>query len=172
MPYLVLKVLQAKETIPINFDLQLISHLQLMSVQGTGVPFITPLFVTIRNQPLTNIFGNVSSLHYPIPVVSAPDFVHVYSPPMIMMEGDDTFNAAHALEIEVLDINNNPAQFSALILIFSFLQVDQHFPPTLNSVGHNHVAVKEHVEERTRNPNEHIPKNYGHWSGDNNNFLY
>lgn len=117
-----------KRTIPINFGQEGISRVAIHSYQFTGLANIGPVFLNIKNQATTGMYSNKGSSQFPLLIGQIPDFAFNYSNSLTVVEGDNVWNNAHSLEVELLDFFNQPVVFGAAYILFEIFTRDPHWP--------------------------------------------
>lgn len=163
MPYLVANLTPgaARSAVSINFGQEGISRVRVHSYQAAGLTSLSPIFLKIHNQPTSPIYGNTGSLGFPLVVPSAPDAAVQYNVPPVLVEGDNVWNNSHQLEIELLDINNNPVVFSVFLVVFELLTRD---PFTMREQPPPDFSLyKEAFQRSTRNIAQLPGAFYSHW---------
>lgn len=128
MPYLVARILNGASqiTIPTKFSNEGISNFRIHSFHFTGLPNSDPIALLIRNQPTSPISGNVDSGNFPLMVATFPTSTVQLQNPIRLTEGDNKWNSATALDIQLLNyFSNNPATFSTAIIVFQYETPDR-----------------------------------------------
>lgn len=134
MPYILLKMfpnpsqLPNKQTIHLNYGANGFSRVAIHSYQVTGLQVLGPLFIQFRNQPTTPVIGNGNSTEFPLLIGSAPDFAYEYKNPLVIAEGDNAWNDAKTLEVEVRDFQGDLALYTGLYVLLEYLEKDRHNP--------------------------------------------
>lgn len=113
----VIKLTQASQVAQINLAQQHLYDFQLVEYYAEGLVNSSPLFVRFMNQPMTAIFGNLPATALPLIFDKSPNAAQILSNPLPVTLGQN-FNDSHQLDLRVEDLNQNPAIFSRLILIF------------------------------------------------------
>lgn len=154
MPYLMVlfglnQTQNSRMNIPINFGQEGIARVSIHSYQFSGLNALGPIFMNIRNQPTTGMYSNKGSSQFPLLIGAIPNFAHDYSVPVTIVEGDNVWNNAHSLDIELLDFNNNPVTLSSGYILFDILTRDPHWPR--ENPPHDEVKRREFRETVTRN---------------------
>lgn len=113
----VLNITKADESLPINLAQGHLSNFRLIEYFGSGLINSLPLFIRFKNQPMNAIWGNLPATALPLLWDNSPNSTVILNTPLPVCLGMN-FTDCHQLQIQVTDINQAPAQFTRLILIF------------------------------------------------------
>lgn len=112
----VIEVTNPNQTIPINLAQGHLSNFRLTSYYGSGLVNNDPLYIRFKNQPMTAIFGNLPATSLPLLWDNSPNSTIILSNALpVTLE---KFSDCHQLQLQIEDINQAPAQFTRLVLIF------------------------------------------------------
>lgn len=143
-----------KRTISVNFGLEGVSRVRLHSYQFVGIasPAPSPLFLRIKNQPTTAIYGN-GPQGFPLYFSGngVQDYSYEYNNQIVVAEGDNVWNNAHALDFEIVDFFGLPAIFDAAVILFEMEVRDPHWPKENGPPFEDEIRRKPVTELVTRN---------------------
>lgn len=125
MPYMSIRLTQPLQAVPVNMSPQGMSNMRLISYQAEGVLAPQVIYVGIRDQSTTSVFGNTGNGNFPLIVPTGPNFGTYLQNPILFVEGNNVWNAAKSLTFETqsvsaLDGSSIPAVFSLLTLLFEY----------------------------------------------------
>lgn len=156
MPHLILKLIQSKGTVKLNFGAEKCGHIRIVRYQATGLTNISPLFVRFSGAINTTLTVTgcdqpalipVFSTEFIMPVVAIPDSSWEFNNSILLTEGDDLLTGAKEFEYAVTDFNGNPATFQAIAI-----DMEMTSPSRYNAVGgNNRVLQREAVNTSERN---------------------
>jgi len=143
-----------KRTIPINVGAEGFSRVSIHSYQIAGIqsPAPSPAFLRILNQPTTPVYGNGPG-GFPLVITTTPngDFGAENTNQIVVCEGDNVWNNAKYLDLELVDFFGLPYQFQAAIIVFELIPRDPHFAIKEKNAASDEVRRPLVKEPVTRN---------------------
>lgn len=114
-------------TVLTGYSAGTIHAVRLIEYKGEGLLSTTnTIFFTIRNQNVSQIYGNVHTSYYPLFFDRVPDQFIMLNNPINITNGQ-RWNDAHQLQFDLVDrLGNTFTQFTRLYLMFDILDSPQN----------------------------------------------
>ncbi len=116
MTYVVI-ITNPSQTIQVNLAQGHLWNFRLVEYYASGLINQDPLFLRFMNQPMTSIFGNLPATSIPLLWQNFPNSTVILNNALPITNGQN-FTDCHQLQIRVEDLNQKPATFGKIVLIF------------------------------------------------------
>lgn len=119
MPYLNVLLTPTATSVVTNYGTGTLWGVRLQEYYAAGLTSTDPIFFTIRNQNVGQVYGNIHSSFYPLYFNQFPNNRVQLHHPMDITNGQ-YWNDAHQLQFQLVNSAGQPfTQFSQLFLKFS-----------------------------------------------------